>query len=345
MKNSVVQAQAFDSFILRENWFKSYEKEGDTRPLVKRSTGNLETMLSDPEVVKYLEARNTIKIERMFGIRVSFTNDQLQDLGLDFDRGDYHAFKIMTKHCVKSEVQHLRKGEGIEQFHQLKKLDLKKPCNWRVLYYEFFLEVGNMGGELLPYHLQIVYNEIKCAQNWKEFIEQEAIERFWKACFRMRKASFLFQPSIRPALKLKIQHPIMGEVDIEDHMWEIPGHEKWEQDIMLEDQPKKFTAVELDRIPTKEQAFKYFKSSEDIFGERFFPVIVCPIPDPKTEEWEKMIRDIRDIPKSSSTAVEGTFEDKPALFIGTRCKSYEFPDLIETAYDGGAFAITREWDW
>lgn len=90
---------------------------------------------------------------------------------------------------------------------------------------------------------------------------------------------------------------------------------------------------------TKEKALAAFvqKASDDLFGERYFPVLVFP-----KETEQDVIDKIIWGPKSCSEPIV----TEQYVIYGTRCKSDEFEDAIgETYAAGGKVPIGLQWDW
>ena len=342
-----VEVAFSQSFRLDGKWFKTYDKEGDDRPQISNHFNSLEKLL-DQDAVKARRAESYIGITRGIDIRVKLTPEQLYDIGVELENENgWHPFQSMTQNWIRKESVHVPATQDVPAFKMLQEVEFNSDVTYKfdVMDWEFFLHIGNNCNQPLPGELGVTHRSIRKLQNMKDFLAQKGIEKLWKDCYRSRKAMLLFAAHLQPALMLRIRHREFGQFEVSDEMWDIPGEQKWEEEVLLEDNPTKFKAVELDRIPTKEQALEYFQVENDMFGKRLFPVIVCPIPEEETREWKDMIISLCNIPKAASVPVTGTYEGKPAKFIGTRCKEWEFPEVIETAYAGGAFAITRCWDW
>lgn len=75
---------------------------------------------------------------------------------------------------------------------------------------------------------------------------------------------------------------------------------------------------------------------DDLFGERYFPVITFPI---------NKARKGREIAQSAKNQSRPIVVGNRVIF-GTRCKPYEYPSVINATYKiGGAVPIGIEWNW
>ena len=79
------------------------------------------------------------------------------------------------------------------------------------------------------------------------------------------------------------------------------------------------------------------KNHDDIFGERYFPVLVFPVSTPRDK-----VNGIIWRPKVTSDPIlVGDF-----VVYGTRCKPHEYQEVIEGTYEaGGKVPIGVEWSW
>lgn len=87
-----------------------------------------------------------------------------------------------------------------------------------------------------------------------------------------------------------------------------------------------------------DKAIQYFsnKACDDLFGERYFPVVAFP------KDTEAEVRSIVNLAKSCSKAI---VTDKYIVF-GTRCKSYQYAEVINETYkNSGKVAKELQWDW
>lgn len=89
---------------------------------------------------------------------------------------------------------------------------------------------------------------------------------------------------------------------------------------------------------TAEEAVKFFsdKPQDDLFGTRYFPVVVFP------ENIQADVRRIVDYAKGCSKPIVTCGN----IIFGTRCKPSEFVEVINMTYQaGGKVARALEFDW
>lgn len=128
-----------------------------------------------------------------------------------------------------------------------------------------------------------------------------------------------------------------NELTIEDSFWDMIAPEEWYTERVGGNSLFKFVDGFYPDARTAINVFSQ-KAKGDMFGERFFPVIVYD----KETTTQEMIENICDIPKSSSMPV--ILESQ--IVIGTRCKPHEYQDVIEQCYkDGGKIPIGVEYSW
>jgi hypothetical protein len=128
---------------------------------------------------------------------------------------------------------------------------------------------------------------------------------------------------------------VFKEFRVEDNTWSLKAPEEWYSESLLKDNKFKF---ERGFYESSEEAIKFFadKPHDDLFGERYFPVIVFP------KEVKEDVRSIAHMPKACSKPIQ----TKKHIVFGTRCKSYEYSELINKTYEvGGKVARSIEWDW
>lgn len=125
-------------------------------------------------------------------------------------------------------------------------------------------------------------------------------------------------------------------VKIDDNCWEVTAPEEWYSEIYKDDSRFKFVDG---FYPSAEKAIDVFsqKSQDDIFGTRYFPVLVF---DKNVSE--EIISEAMWRPKASSTPII----QNGHIIIGTRCKPDEFQEVIEHCYkNGGKIPVGVEWNW
>jgi hypothetical protein len=121
------------------------------------------------------------------------------------------------------------------------------------------------------------------------------------------------------------------DFSLENNTWSMTAPEEWYSELHQLEFPRGF-------YETSEEAIKFFgdKAHDDLFGERYFPVIVFP------KDTEANVREIAGMPKSCSKAIM----TKEYIIFGTRCKSSEYTDVIDKTYKAdGKVAKSKEWDW
>lgn len=126
-----------------------------------------------------------------------------------------------------------------------------------------------------------------------------------------------------------------GDFKIDSFCWNLDAPEEWYSDLHCD--TSKFRFVD-GFYGSAEEAIKVFeqKSHDDLFGTRYFPAIVFPA------EMADKAKSIARCAKSWSKPI--VVNDQ--VIIGTRCKPYEFPDIIEQTYEeGGKVPLGVEWDW
>lgn len=125
--------------------------------------------------------------------------------------------------------------------------------------------------------------------------------------------------------------------DFEGCMWEVKAPEEWYSELFMDRMI--FRCVD-GFYATPEAAIEAFaqKKSDDMFGERYFPVISIDIEHPESAR----IREIAGHAKACSQPIVA----HGRVFIGLRCKPYEYTDCINEIYKlGGAVPIGATWDW
>lgn len=86
---------------------------------------------------------------------------------------------------------------------------------------------------------------------------------------------------------------------------------------------------------TYEEAFENQQRQDDLFGERYFPVIKAPL-----NLKEVMLECAGNFKSHSKPIDDGTY-----VYIGLRSKSYELSEMSEVYNQGGTILKHKEWDW
>ena len=126
------------------------------------------------------------------------------------------------------------------------------------------------------------------------------------------------------------------DVTLDCGAWDFRAPQEWHSEQLKDNSSFKFVDG---FYPDADKAVDIFgkKSSDDMFGTRFFPVLVFP----RDVDYEK-VQDVIWRPKSTSDPVV-TDEH---LIYGTRCKGGEYQGVIEATYEiGGKVPIGLEWNW
>jgi len=125
------------------------------------------------------------------------------------------------------------------------------------------------------------------------------------------------------------------DFEIESSQWDFRCPEEWYSDYHKNNSKFKFADGFYDSADKAIEIFNK-KSHDDLFGTRFFPVIVMP------KEKHREASEVAYVAKSCSSII---LRDDNVI-IGTRCKSHEFEEIIEKTYSaGGKIPIGVEWDW
>jgi hypothetical protein len=125
------------------------------------------------------------------------------------------------------------------------------------------------------------------------------------------------------------------EFCLEENIWGFTAPEEWYSELHNVNGNFNF---EKGFYKDADEAIKFFadKPHDDLFGERYFPVIVFP------KNTKADVRMIANMPKSCSKVI---VTDKYIIF-GTRCKPHEYSEVIvETYKNGGFVAKAKEWNW
>jgi hypothetical protein len=122
---------------------------------------------------------------------------------------------------------------------------------------------------------------------------------------------------------------------IEDFRFDFTAPEEWYSELYLKQ-------ADIDRercYANAKEAVEAFsaKCRDDMFGERYFPVLAFPASTPRD-----VVMSVANGAKSSTKPIVG----KDWIVMGARCKPHQFAEVIEATYvSGGAIPKDREWDW
>jgi hypothetical protein len=128
---------------------------------------------------------------------------------------------------------------------------------------------------------------------------------------------------------------VFDDFEVDDHCGDFDAPEEWYSELHKDKPQFKF---ERGFYKDAAEAVMFFKDRphDDLFGERYFPVVVFP------KDTEVDVRMIVNAAKSCSQPI---MTDQYLIF-GTRCKSYEYAGVIEDTYkNGGQIARAMDWDW
>jgi hypothetical protein len=126
------------------------------------------------------------------------------------------------------------------------------------------------------------------------------------------------------------------DFQLEDHcVYGFKAPEEWYSEMHRDEPQFKF---ERGFYKDADEAIHFFsdKAQDDIFGTRYFPVLVFP---------KNTTVDVRGIVHYAKNYSKPIVTDKHIIF-GTRCKPDEMPEVIKDTYDnGGQIARGQQWDW
>ena len=120
---------------------------------------------------------------------------------------------------------------------------------------------------------------------------------------------------------------------VEGHIWDMIAPEEWYSELHRD----KFK-FEKGFYKDADEAIHFFsdRSHDDLFGERYFPVIVFP---------KDTIADVRSIANCAKSCSKPIMTNKHIIF-GLRCKPHEYESIIKDTYEkSGQIARSKEWDW
>jgi hypothetical protein len=236
--------------------------------------------------------------------------------------------KIVTISC-----QHLSDDKKRQYVHasskDLNEFDIYGVSNWIPVLGEKDTEVKR---KVMGAYLMEAMNggrsdnrEYSSYQNYFNKDKKQEVQDYWKGGLlgRMRRQGG--DPD-RVSIILKF-----NAFSLEDNTWSMIAPEEWYSELHPIKFPHGFYG-------SSEEAIKFFgdKAHEDLFGERYFPVIVFP------KKTEADIRGIVHGAKGCSKPIV----TKDYVVFGTRCKPDEYSYIIEQTYTaGGKVAKSKEWDW
>jgi hypothetical protein len=124
---------------------------------------------------------------------------------------------------------------------------------------------------------------------------------------------------------------------LETRCWEMKAPQEWKSELYAGDlEPR----LERGFYKDADEAIHFFgdKPNDDLFGERYFPVLAIELDHKNTSDlmnaaWRA---------KSHSDPIVTSKH----LLIGTRCKPHEYAKVITNAYEiGGKVVRGMQWDW
>jgi hypothetical protein len=123
---------------------------------------------------------------------------------------------------------------------------------------------------------------------------------------------------------------------LESSAWDFERPQEWYSEIHKDKPVFRFVDGFYENAEKAVNAFRQ-KNHDDIFGERYFPVLVFPVSTPRDK-----VNGIIWRPKVTSDPIlVGDF-----VVYGTRCKPHEYQEVIEGTYEaGGKVPIGVEWSW
>lgn len=171
------------------------------------------------------------------------------------------------------------------------------------------------------------------ATTYRDFFNdehKEVVKQYWAA---QGTPAALFSAGGDPDQADVIVH--FEDFVIDSYCWDMRAPEEWYSELYANNVMFKF---EPGFYETADAAIKAFteKPVDDLFGERYFPIIVFPV-DTKAD-----VRSIAYHAKGCSKPIV----TNDHIIIGTRCKAWEFRDAIQETYKaGGRVPIGYEWSW
>jgi len=136
-------------------------------------------------------------------------------------------------------------------------------------------------------------------------------------------------------LIVKLRAPELDDFQIDSFAWILKAPEEWYSEVYKDDARFLFDDG---FYATAEDAITVFsgKASDDLFGTRFFPLLVFP------EDKGEQAKEIGYWAKSHSRLIV----TNGYAIVGTRCKPDEYAGVITQTYEqGGKVPCNRTWDW
>lgn len=175
-------------------------------------------------------------------------------------------------------------------------------------------------------------SDYKQYYSYKEYFsdwKKEIVQGFWKCDILGRICRGGGNPD---EISLVL---VFKEFKIENHLYEYHAPEEWYSEMHQKNSRFKFKQGFYNDA---EEAIKAFadKPNDDMFGERYFPVLVFP---------RNLTCNIRDIVYYAKGHSKPIVIDTNVIF-GTRCKLCEYASIIAETYKaGGKVAKDMQWDW
>lgn len=149
--------------------------------------------------------------------------------------------------------------------------------------------------------------------------------------FKYKNAGFLGKLQSGDVDRCDVCFEFENGIRVEGMAWEIVAPQEWDSERVDVTFPEGFYETPEEAV---EQTMQ--KKNDDLFGERYFPVIVF---DEDTDV--EKIREIMWRPKSHSTPIVKDGK----IIIGTRCKPHEVDEVIFKTYELNGTVAKKQWDW
>lgn len=169
------------------------------------------------------------------------------------------------------------------------------------------------------------------AQSYKEFFNKELCEKISK----LWKGGFLARLLQRGDIDQADIITEFGEIILDSSCYAIVAPEEIYSDIHKNNPIFKFVDGFYEDVNAAIEKISQ-KTSDDLFGERYFPVIVFPV-----EEYKQALNICQWAKNWSKPIIVGD-----NIIIGLRCKPSEYANIIENTYTcGGKVPVGVEWNW